>query len=168
MTTTTVFGAGVKANPRFGRLRWALAHVFPSLGTPFHMEAVLYGPDGRVKVCRRVWNTVTTAGKNGTADQILAAPTLGKPTHMAVGTGSPSGTALGTELDRNALTSKTRAAAVVTMVGDWAAGDGTGAITEAGVFDASSTGNMWLSTTFSVINKGASDVLSISWTLTIS
>jgi hypothetical protein len=87
---------------------------------------------------------------------------------MGIGTGTPSGSALGTELDRNALTSKTRSGAVVTMVGDWAAGDGTGAITEAGTFDASSSGNMWMSTTFSVVNKGASDTLQITWTLTFS
>lgn len=129
---------------------------------------ILRGPDGEIKDERWLHNTVTTAGKNGAADQVLASPSLGKPTHMAIGTGTPSGTALGTELDRNALTSKTRSNAVVTMVGDWAAGDGTGAITEEGLFDASSTGNMWCSQSFSVINKGASDTLSISHTLTFS
>lgn len=129
-------------------------------------EIVLRDADGNVKHRETVHNTVTTAGKNGAADQVLASPSLNKPTHMGIGTGTPSGTALGTELDRNALTSKLRSNAVVTMVGDWAAGDGTGAITEAGVFDASSTGNMWLSSTFSVVNKGASDTLSITWTLT--
>lgn len=131
-------------------------------------EITLRGADGRIKDRRTIHNTVTTPGKNGAADQWLASPTLGKPTHMGVGTGTPSGTALGTELDRNALTSKTRSNAVVTMVGDWAAGDGTGALTEAGIFDASSSGNMWASSTFSVINKGASDALSITWTLTAS
>lgn len=134
----------------------------------YNMHIVLRDKDGNIKAERKIHNTVTTAGKNGIADQILASPTLGKPTHMAVGTGTPSGTALGTELDRNALTSKTRSGAVVTFVGDWAAGDGTGAITEAGIFDAASTGNMWASQSFSVINKAASDTLSISWTLTIS
>lgn len=135
----------------------------------FHLHLELRDQFGIVKQVRDVHNTVTTAGKNGAADQILASPSLNKPTHMAIGTGTPSGTALGTELDRNALTSKTRASNnIVTMVGDWAAGDGTGAITEAGVFDASSTGNMWMSASFSVVNKGASDTLSISWTLTFS
>lgn len=135
----------------------------------YHMQLVLRDANGKIKAKRSVHNTVTTPGKQGAADQILASPSLNKPTHMAVGTGSPSGTALGTELDRNALTSKTRGAnAIVTMVGDWAAGDGTGAITEAGVFDASSVGNMWMSASFSVINKGAADTLSISWTLTFS
>lgn len=132
-----------------------------------NVTLVLRGPDGVIKDVR-VANTVTTAGKNGAADQILASPSLNKPTHMAIGTGSPSGTALGTELDRNALTSKNRSTNVVTMVGDWAAGDGTGAITEAGIFDAASTGNMWTSASFSVINKGASDTLNISWTLTFN
>lgn len=127
----------------------------------------LRGPDGTVKETRKA-NTVTTAGKNGIADQILASPSLGKPTHAAIGTGTPSGTALGTELDRNAFTSKTRSNAVVTMVTDWAAGDGTGAITEAGLFDASSTGNMWCSASFSVVNKAAGDTLTLTWTLTIS
>lgn len=128
----------------------------------------LFAPDGTLKHSEDIHNTVTTAGKNMMADRLLASPTLGVPTHMAIGTGSPSVTALGTELDRNALTTKTRASNVVTMVGDWAAGDGTGAITEAGVFDASSSGNMHLSTSFSVVNKGASDVLSISWTWTVT
>lgn len=137
-------------------------------GLKYDLHIVLRGPDGKIKDERKIKNTVTTAGKNAAADQLLLSPTLNKPTHMAIGTGTPSGTALGTELDRNALTSKTRSNAVVTMVGDWAAGDGTGAITEAGVFDASSIGNMHLSQTFSVVNKGAADTLAISWTWTFS
>lgn len=134
----------------------------------YTLQVVLRDRDGNIKAQRDIHNTVTTAGKNGIADQILASPSLGKPTHMAVGTGSPGATTLGTELDRNALTSKIRSGAVVTMQGDWAAGDGTGTITEAGIFDASSSGNMWVSASFGAITKGASDTLSIVWTLTIS
>lgn len=130
-------------------------------------DVVLRGPDGKIKDRRFIHNTVTTNGKYGVADQILLSPTLNKPTHMAIGTGTPAANALGTELDRNALTSKTRSNAVVTFVADWAAGDGTGAITEAGVFDAATTGNMWMSSSFSVINKGAGDTLQITWTLTV-
>lgn len=167
-TTQTIKGTGVRANTR-GYTRWLLGHIAPRLfGTPMHVRIVLSGPDGNVKQRRRLFNTVTTNGKEGIADNILASPTLGKPTHMAVGTGTPGANALGTESDRNALTTKTRSGAVVTMVGDWAAGDATAALTEAGVFNQSSGGNMWLSATFSVINKGASDTLQITWTLTIS
>lgn len=116
----------------------------------------------------KIHNTVKNAGLYGIADQILASPTLGKPTHMAIGTGTGGTTTLTTELDRNVLTSKTRTNAVVTMVGDWAAGDGTGALTEAGVLTAGTGGDLWLYTEFSVINKGANDGLEITWTLTIS
>lgn len=130
---------------------------------------VLRDPDGRVKHSS-VHNLVTTAGKNGAADQILAAPTLNKPTHMAIGTGSPAATLLGAEIDRNALTSKLRSGAVVTMIGDWAAGDGTGAITEAGIFDiaTANTVNMWMSASFAAVNKLAGDTLQITWTLTFA
>ena len=132
-----------------------------------NVHIVLRSSDGSIKH-ESVHNTITTAGKNGVADQILASPSLGKPTHMAIGTGSPSSTTLGTELDRNILTSKTRSGNVVTMVGNWAAGDGTGVITEAGIFDASSGGNMWVSSSFTAINKTAGDTLEITWTLTIN
>jgi hypothetical protein len=128
----------------------------------------LVGPDGAVKDSRLLFNTVTTNGKDGIADNILASPTVGKPTHMAVGTGSPGANALGTELDRNAFTSKTRSGAIVTCVCDWAAGDATGPITEAGWFTASSGGNMWVSASFAVINKGTLDTLNVSWALTIA
>src|SRR3954452_2964641 len=114
-----------------------------------NVDVILRDKYGNIKEERHIHNTVTTAGKQGIADQILASPTLGKPTHLGIGTGTGGTTALNTELDRNALTSKTRSGAVDTMVGDWAAGDGTGAITEAGLFDASSSGNMWLYTSFS-------------------
>ena len=140
------------------------ANSTPKLTT----SIVLRGADGRIKARRVIHNTVTTAGKNMIADRLLASPTLGVPTHMAIGTGTGGTTALNTELDRNALTSKTRSNAVVTMQVDWAAGDGTGAITEAGVFDASSAGNMHLYNSFAVVNKAAGDSLSIVWTITIS
>lgn len=123
---------------------------------------------GRLKTKRNVHNTVTTNGKYGVADQILASPSLDKIGWMAIGTGSPAANALGSELDRNAFQSKTRNNAVVTVVGYWAAGDGTGAITEAGTFDAAAVGNMWMSSSFAAVNKAAGDTLTITWTLTVS
>lgn len=131
----------------------------------------LRGPDGELKDRREIHNLITTAGKNAIAEQLLASPGNAKPTHMAIGTGTTAAaagdTALQTELDRNALTSKNRAANVVTLVGDWAAGDGTGAITEAGILNAASGGDLYSRAVFSVVNKGASDTLSISWTYTV-
>ncbi|MCR4290476.1 MAG: hypothetical protein NUV86_09490 [Candidatus Scalindua sp.] len=131
-------------------------------------DVVLRGPDGKIKDRRFIHNTMKNAGIYGIMDNFLASPTLAKVGWMAVGTGSPAATLLGTEVDRNALTSKTRSNAVVTMVGDWAAGDATAAITEAGLFDVvtANTVNMWCSASFSVINKAAADTLQITWTIT--
>jgi hypothetical protein len=136
----------------------------------WNVELRLFDKYGNLKDFREVKNTVTTAGKNGVADQILASPSLAKMGWMAIGTGSPSATLLGTENARVAFTSKTRSGAVVTVVGDFAAGTGTGAITEAGTFNVvtANTVDMWMSASFSVVNKSAADSLSISWTLTIS
>ena len=134
-----------------------------------NMLLVLRGPDGREKARREVHNTTKTAGKEALADQILldANRTLGKPTHMAIGTSSPAATLLGAEVDRHALTTKTRSGAIITIVADFAATHGTGTITEAGLFDAASTGNMWCSANFTGIVKGSGDSLQITWTLTV-
>jgi len=92
--------------------------------------------------------------------------------HMAVGTGTTAAaagqTALVTETDRNALTSTTVTNNAVAYVATWAAGDATAALTEAGIFDASSSGDMLARTVFSVVNKGASDSMTITWTVTVS
>lgn len=132
------------------------------------VEYVLRGPDGRVKLRRVVENTVTTAGKNAAASALLATPDLGKPTHVAVGTGTPGANALGAELVRVALATKTRSNNVITMTASLGAGTGTGALTEEGIFDAASAGNMFLSQSFSVINKAAGDTLDITHTWTFN
>lgn len=137
-----------------------------------NMRIELRDENGNLKEERLIHNAVAAAGKNMIAERVEPSPSINAPSHMAIGTGSHTpgtSTALGTELDRNAFGSgPTAAANVVTMVGSWAAGDGTGAITEAGCFNASSAGSLLWSATFSVINKGASDTLQITWTVTIS
>ena len=132
----------------------------------------LFGEDGKLKDIREIHNLVVTAGKVHIADQLSSSPGQAAMSHMAIGTGTNAAaagdTTLQTELDRNALTSRTDSSNTVTYVGDWAAGDGTGAITEAGIFNAASSGTLLARTVFDVINKGASDALQISWVLTIS
>jgi hypothetical protein len=137
-----------------------------------HLLVELFDEDGNLKDYREVDNLVVTVGKNMITEQLLAAPSSpGKPTHMAVGTGAVApaagDTALGAESARVALTSKTRAANVLTLVGDYAAGVATATLTEAGVFDAATTGNMGSRATFTGIPKGASDTLKVTWTWTI-
>jgi hypothetical protein len=122
------------------------------------------------KVVQTTKNLVVTVGKNWVADRMKGDNAA--MSHMALGTGSAAAaagnTALGTELDRNTLTSTTVSTNTIAYACTWAAGDGTGAITEAGIFDASSSGDMLARTVFSVVNKGASDSMTITWTITIS
>jgi len=141
-----------------------------------HGRAVLQGDNGKVIGVREFDNVFTDAGDAHVADQMASTPAEAAMSHMALGTSvvtlTAGDTILGGELDRNVLTSFTQGAAgddnKVVYVGDWAAADGTGAVTEAGIFNAETadTGSMLCAQTFSVINKGASDTLSITWTIT--
>jgi hypothetical protein len=92
---------------------------------------------------------------------------------IAIGTGTNAAaagdTTLQTEVARSAFGSSSTVANVATMTSTFAAGTGTGAITEAGVFsNATSGGTMMSRVVFSVINKGSLDSLSITWTITVS
>jgi hypothetical protein len=91
--------------------------------------------------------------------------------HMAIGSGTndpaASDTALQTSLGRVALTSTTVTNNSVAYVASFPAGTGTGAVTEAGIFNASSGGTMLCRTEFAVINKAAGDSMTITWTVTV-
>ena len=52
-----------------------------------------------------------------------------------------------------------------TYIGTFPSSVGTGAITEAGIFNANSSGTMLCRTTFPVVNKGALDTLTITWSV---
>ena len=123
------------------------------------------------QVVREVDNIVVTAGKGYVASRMKDA-TATAMSHMAIGSGSTaaaaSDTALGNQLGRVSLTSTSVSSAVVTYVATFAAGTGTGAVTEAGLFNASSGGTMLCRTVFSVVNKGSADSMTITWTVTVS
>jgi hypothetical protein len=135
-------------------------------GTP---RIVLTDKDGNVKQDFSVPNLVVTTGKTFIAARMVGTPTA--MSHMALGTGTTAAavgdTALQTELVRVAFSSATSTGAVTTYIASFSAGTGTGAITEAGTFNASSSGTMLCRTTFPVVNKGADDTMSITWTITI-
>jgi len=120
---------------------------------------------------QEVNNLVVTDGKEYVASRMKDA-TATAMSHMAIGSGSTAAaagnSALGSELGRVALTSTTVSGAVVTYVATFAAGTGTGAVTEAGILNASSSGDLLCRTVFSVVNKGASDSMTITWTVTVS
>ena len=123
------------------------------------------------KIIQEVDNLVVTAGKGYVASR-MKDTTATAMSHMAIGSGSTaaaaSDTALGNQLGRVALTSTTVSNAVVTYVASFPAGTGTGAVTEAGILNASSGGTILCRTVFSVVNKGASDSMTVTWTVTVS
>ncbi|WP_396189624.1 hypothetical protein [Flavobacterium sp.] len=97
--------------------------------------------------------------------------------HMGVGAGTTAAaagdTALGSQLGRVALDSTTIVTTTATndsiqYVATFPAGTGTGAVTEAGVFNNSTGGTMLCRTVFPVINKGALDQLTITWKVTVA
>ena len=137
------------------------------------LNIVLTGPDGEVKEQHEVDNLVVTVGKNFIASRMKDA-TATAMSHMEVGTGTTAAavgdTALQTAVasSRVTLTSTTVTTNSVAYVATFPAGTGTGALTEAGIFNASSSGTMLCRTVFSVINKGAADTLGITWTVTVN
>ena len=56
----------------------------------------------------------------------------------------------------------------IVYVSAFEAGDATGAVTEAGIFNAASSGDMLCRTVFNVVNKAADDTMSVTWTITLS
>mgnify|MGYP003586197389 CR=1 FL=1 len=93
--------------------------------------------------------------------------------HIALGTGTTSvaatQTALVAEISRLAATyAHTANTKVFTMSATFGAGVATGAITEAGVFNAASGGTMFDRITFAVINKGDDDTITTQFTFTLS
>jgi hypothetical protein len=132
---------------------------------------------GNIKASFEVPNIVTTVGKTFIA-AAMAKTTVNTPaamTHMAVGTSSTAATVADTTLgaevagSRTTLTSTTPSSNTCVYACTFGAGVGTGTLWEAGIFNASSAGTLLCRTVFGAsIAKGASDSLTITWTITIN
>jgi hypothetical protein len=137
---------------------------------------------GDVKICvldqnnnlkdeREIKNLVVATGKSYIA-QRMTANTTNIMSHMGVGSGNvaptTSDTVLNTETDRIVFdTNPSVTSNVITYVTTFPAGNATGTIAEAGIFNAVSGGTMLCRTNFNEINKGASDVIVITWNITV-
>lgn len=123
------------------------------------------------EVVQEIDNLVVTAGKNFVASRMVGVA-ANVMSHMAIGTTSTAAaagdTTLAAEAARVALTSGTATTNVATYVATFPAGTGTGAIVEAGILNAGSGGTLLCRTVFSVVNKGALDAMTITWTVTVS
>ncbi len=135
---------------------------------------LLAKPTGEVEVVHKD-NIIVNGGFDFVADAIgNSASRPGVMGWIAVGTGSTAAaaatqTALVTEIKRNAATyAHTAGTKVFTFTASYAAGDATGALTEAGVFNAATAGIMFDRVVFPVVNKGVDDSLTAVFTFTMS
>lgn len=126
--------------------------------------------DGSVET-KEFKNLVVNTGLNYIVSRMKDA-TAGAMSHMAIGSGNTAAaagnTALGNELGRVALTSTTVSSNTIQYVATFPAGTGTGAITEAGMFNGASAGVMLCRTVFGVVTKDVGDSMTITWTVTVS
>lgn len=135
------------------------------------LTVTLFDEHGNVKDERSIKNLVVSAGKTFIASRIVGT-TKAIMSNMAIGTGTTTPavgqTTLTTEAGRVTLASSSFSSNQVTYTATFPAGTGTGAITEAGVFNAASAGDMLCRTTFPVVNKAAGDSIAVTWTVTVS
>jgi hypothetical protein len=135
------------------------------------LEIIVRDSQGNIKETRKAKNLVVTSGKTYLASRAVGA-SANVISHMAIGTGTATpaagDTALGTEAGRVSLASSSNTANAITYTATFPAGTGTGAITEAAVLNAASSGTMLCRTTFPVVNKAAGDSIAVTWTVTIS
>ena len=134
------------------------------------VELVLLGPDGEIKQIECAKNLVVNGGLAEIALGIRTSPSA-KWCGMGTGTTavSASQTALVTEISTR--TTPTGATLVTTTTTNdttnfpfsFPAGTATGALTEAGIFSASTVGTMFARVVFPVINKAAADTLLLTW-----
>jgi hypothetical protein len=150
------------------------------------LDITLFNPDGSIKEEQHVPNLVVDPGlawiiarMKGDLNTTGANPVGGVAvmTHMGIGTSvtatADAQTALiaahadGRKvLDSTTIATTTVANDTLTYVATFQAGFSTGAITEAGIFNAATVGTMLCRTVFSVVNKGALDSMVITWKVT--
>lgn len=118
-------------------------------------------------------NIIVNGGFDFICDAIANASRGAVMGYIAVGTGATAAaatqTALVTESMRKAATyAHTAGTKVFTLTATFNAGEATGALVEAGVFNATSAGTMLDRVVFSVVNKGVDDTLTAVFTFTLS
>ncbi len=133
---------------------------------------VLKDKDGKVKESREINNLVVSAGLTYICSR-MADASAGVMSHRALGSGTTAAAAGDTDLEsilgsREALDSTTASSNTITYVSSFEAGEGTGAVTEAGIFNAATSGTMLCHVIFPVVNKQADDTMSLSWTITLT
>ena len=151
-----------------------------TLGLKGRITIIVYDKNGDVKEVRKIKNVITNVGKAqvaGLINGVVTAPFK----YVAIGTGttspSASDTALESEIARKEGTTSRSTTNVTNDTADieatFSSADGlsgTSNVSEAGLFDAASGGNMLARQTFSAVplNWDAGDSIKITWEITVS
>jgi hypothetical protein len=178
-----------EAKFKFDKLRFSLFKAVMAVLAPDKMvmkaewDMVLTGPDGTVKSRRHFFNIMTTSGKTALVAAIAASITsatamtfkyigMGTSTVAAAATDTTLGAELvvGTAGYARAVATVTASTNVLSVVGTFAANNPTttNAITEAGVLDATTAGNLLNHQVFAAINKAAADSLQVTVQITFA
>lgn len=133
------------------------------------LDVTVTDSNGNVVDSQHIKNLIVDAGKELVANR-LKDNTQAAIGWIAVGTdGTAAGagqTALEAEVARAAVSSAVVTANSITYTATFGAGTGTGTLLEAGLFNDATVGTM-LSRTASInVVKGATDTLTIVWTIT--
>ena len=137
------------------------------------LTIILRDKDGNIIDQRDIRNTIVDAGYDFICDVIGHVTQPADMHYTGIGTGSTgvlgTDTTLETEVTRVAnVYAHSVGTKIFTSTADYAAGTGTGAITESALLNAAVAGTMLNRVVFSVINKGVSDTLQVVWTVTLS
>jgi hypothetical protein len=139
------------------------------------VDIVLKRSDGSIKEKREIKNLVVNTGLAyiisrmvGTAKNVMSHMGVGSSTTAAAAGNTALGSALGSRVSLDSTTIAGSNNEKVVYVATFGAGAGTGAVTEAGTFNASTSGDMLCRTVFAVVNKAADDTMEITWTITLS
>ena len=140
-----------------------------------HVTVTLYGPDGQIKDQRSGHNIITTDGKDFLASFLksaAAAASTFTAKYVAIGTDSTAetvaNTTLGIEVSRHTATVSYVSGGITRFVATFATGSGTGAIVEYGLLSSNTAGTLIGRHTSAVVNKGASDTLTVTYDVTFS
>lgn len=131
----------------------------------------LVDANGNLKEKREIKNLVVSSGLTFICSR-MANTSSNVMSHMALGSSNTAAAANQTDLisilgSREPLDSTTTSSNTITYIASFSAGTSTGAVVEAGLFNGSSGGTMLCRTVFPVVNKGAQDILNITWVITL-
>jgi hypothetical protein len=152
-------------------------NINESINLKGSVKVQLFDENMKLKQEHEDHNLIVTIGKTFLATWLAtSAQSDAFAAYIALGTGSSGPTAgdttLGSELtggsNARVLGTLSSSSNTWNTLATFAPGNGTGTVTEAGLFHSSTAGTMFARQVFAAYNKAAGDTLIISWTVTLS